>query len=362
MIYFNKLSDEKAAASTVRGANSAIAHHFRHSATHPTASPLVKSARKASGKLAPAPKQRAPLSREHLRALATWCEGNWQGDKRLLRDITLILIAWRGFLRGDEVVSLTGKDVTLVVYTQDVLEEHTELKPPKEGYRGLTRVRRTQAIPRELFGKAILHVFISSDKTNPQKQKPKADRAGKMILIGPDTDEVLCPVRWFRRWKAVRTSIMFEETPLFHSLDVKTANAKGKDESQVALSKGTVNHIVKNRLKEVGIDANALNIGGHSLRAGGATDAAQRGVDLSLLKKHGRWKSDAVFLYLRDDVGDELEFNVTAGGLAASVPAEDADDSAAVPQPRSYQGATKELPSSSTARAGNANGTGTGCA
>ena len=42
------------------------------------------------------------------------------------------------------------------------------------------------------------------------------------------------------------------------------------------------------------IDLNSKKIGLHSLRAGGATAAANLGVSDRLFQKHGRWKSERV--------------------------------------------------------------------
>ena len=53
---------------------------------------------------------------------------------------------------------------------------------------------------------------------------------------------------------------------------------------------------------------------GHSARADGATDAIRRGVDLKIVKDHGRWRSDAVFLYIQDDTAARLQVSVALGG------------------------------------------------
>ena len=50
-----------------------------------------------------------------------------------------------------------------------------------------------------------------------------------------------------------------------------------------------------------------VNIGIHSLRAGGATVAANSNVDERCLKRHGRWKSDtAKDGYIVDSLGKRL--------------------------------------------------------
>jgi len=64
---------------------------------------------------------------------------------------------------------------------------------------------------------------------------------------------------------------------------------------------------VKRWLKRIGV--NPKEYGSHSLRRGGTT-AAAKNVPTHLLKRHGRWRSDAVFLYIEDDLAQQL--SVTA--------------------------------------------------
>ena len=56
--------------------------------------------------------------------------------------------------------------------------------------------------------------------------------------------------------------------------------------------------------------------GGHSARAGGATAAAVAEVDLRLIKRQGRWKSDAVFIYIHDDTNTMLALCEALGGIS----------------------------------------------
>ena len=71
------------------------------------------------------------------------------------------------------------------------------------------------------------------------------------------------------------------------------------------LSASTPCHIVKSRLPaEIGIDSSGY--GSHSCRRGGAAAAVAANVDLHLVKRHGNWKSDAVYLYVVDSVKARL--------------------------------------------------------
>ena len=59
------------------------------------------------------------------------------------------------------------------------------------------------------------------------------------------------------------------------------------------------------RLKEV---CGEINIGLHSLRAGGASMAARASVNERCWKRHGRWKSDlAKDGYVQDSIENRLE-------------------------------------------------------
>ncbi len=81
--------------------------------------------------------------------------------------------------------------------------------------------------------------------------------------------------------------------------------AKGARRSVMeGLSSSTPCHIVKNRLTEIGVDSS--NYGSHSCRRGGVTAAVAASVDFHLVKRHGNWKSDAVYLYVVDSVKARL--------------------------------------------------------
>jgi hypothetical protein len=69
----------------------------------------------------------------------------------------------------------------------------------------------------------------------------------------------------------------------------------------------TINGRVKAMLKMIGMSAKDVKAyGSHSCRRGGATRASQQNVPVNLLKRHGNWKSDAVFVYIDDSIGQKL--------------------------------------------------------
>ena len=73
----------------------------------------------------------------------------------------------------------------------------------------------------------------------------------------------------------------------------------------VRMGSKTPNHRVKDLLRRIGVDP--TQYGSHSCRKGGCSKAAAAGVELRVLKRHGRWKSWAVFLYIHDSVKKKLE-------------------------------------------------------
>ena len=78
------------------------------------------------------------------------------------------------------------------------------------------------------------------------------------------------------------------------------------------LSYTRVREILLEALKNIGLDPKLF--GTHSLRSGGATDAANAGVPDRLFKKHGRWRSEgAKDGYVKDNVRQLLRVSQSLG-------------------------------------------------
>ncbi len=90
--------------------------------------------------------------------------------------------------------------------------------------------------------------------------------------------------------------------PLFHKLEGD------------ALSAATLRCLIKEETGKIGLDPKEY--GGYSTRSGGATTMIKNGVELRVLQKHGRWKSDAVFVYLRDNAVDLFNAQMVGFGAA----------------------------------------------
>ena len=125
-----------------------------------------------------------------------------------------------------------------------------------------------------LYAPRLLRVRLKASKTDPF-------RAGVDVFIGR-TDDDLCPV-------AAMLAYM-----------VKRGNGPGpffvfRDGS--SLTRPRLVTEVKQALTKAGVDSSRYS--GHSFRSGAATTAAERGVEDSVIKMLGRWKSSAYQRYVR---------------------------------------------------------------
>jgi site-specific recombinase XerD len=179
-----------------------------------------------------------------------------------LRDRALLLVDYFGLLRRSEVVSLRIEDITF---------DHDQRC-----------------------------MFI-------QLRQSKTDQAGLgHALPYPELDEAfaaICPVRALRAWLgALESEFDVTEGWLFRRV---TRWGKLVD-NDAPLTDQVVNTMVKTLAAKVGIPAKQISAHA-ALRAGMATQLDRDGVAFSVIKRAGRWKSDAVASgYIRRDDKDLL--------------------------------------------------------
>ena len=65
------------------------------------------------------------------------------------------------------------------------------------------------------------------------------------------------------------------------------------------ISKGWLRQAIKAAVRSIGLNPRLFS--GHSLRAGGATDLFALRVPYGIIKRLGRWKSEAFLIYYRDE-------------------------------------------------------------
>ena len=181
-----------------------------------------------------------------------------------VRLATACLLAYAGFLRADELISLHPCDI-------DIAAE-----------------------------RMLIH--ITHSKTDQFRQ-------GDQVPIAR-TGNNTCPVAMLERYLQVAQIPMGSKEFLFRPITkTKTGErlrASGK------LSYSTLRELFKKKLTELGYPA--AEFGLHSLRAGGATAAANAGVPDRLFKRHGRWRSDsAKDGYIEDSTVKRLSVSKSIG-------------------------------------------------
>ena len=121
---------------------------------------------------------------------------------------------------------------------------------------------------------SIIQLTIKQSKTDPFRQ-------GVNIYLG-STGTTLCPVAALLKFLLIRGS---HPGVLFHYRD------------QSPLTKNKFTSSFRDILTRSGIDSSQYS--GHSFRIGAASTAAANGVEDSVIKTLGRWKSSAYLVYVR---------------------------------------------------------------
>ena len=167
-----------------------------------------------------------------------------------LRNFALVTIMFAGFLRRAEVANLRTEDV-------EFADEHIILQ-------------------------------ISSSKTDQSG-------TGAKVKIARGQRKATCPARALELYLA---KAGIKSRYLFRTCTAAKATRCG-------LSVNRVNEIVKEMVAMVGLDP--AKFSSHSARRGGATSAAAAGNPARLIKRHGRWKSEAVNAYIDDSLDNQLK-------------------------------------------------------
>jgi integrase len=245
------LEERKLSRGTINNTiTSAVADIFRFSKESPTRDPLVIAVKKVVVSKTKASEGKLPLPRALLEKMI---RAGTPSEKDI-RDLFMFIIMFGGLLRESEVVGLKKEEVWI---------DYDELQGE------------------------VLYIFVN-------KSKRDQERRGDTIVLAACPGSPLCPVQWFKLYTRVARSTEF----FFHSTFVKAGR----------LANSTPNGILKDWLRLMGLSDKEIALyGSHSLRKGGATAASAARVRVHLLKRHGRWKSDAVFIYIVDPLVARLE-------------------------------------------------------
>ena len=179
--------------------------------------------------------KKEPVSTDMLLALVESL-----GDNPSLSDVRLVeacLLSFASFLRYDELAKLRCCDIT--------------------------------------FGSTYMEVHIVSSNTDQYRQGDSV----VVVRSGSPT----CPVAMLERYFSMATLTKESKLRLFRGI-ISTKNGE-RLRSQGGLSYTCLRELFLQRLTSLGFDAKQFGL--HSLRAGGASTAAQAGVRDRLFKRHG---------------------------------------------------------------------------
>lgn len=257
-MYFTRLLDEGKSDNVVSSAFYAIKWvHNINGFTDPTENSIVKQLLESAKRISSKPVQKkdvlTPDMFQNLCSRYKDCT-----DIIDLRDISMIMLAYAGFMRINEVCNLHCNDV--------------QFKPD------------------------YLLLTVKNSKTDVY-------RKGSEIVIAKGTS-FACPYSILSRYMSVANLTVqsddFLFKPAFRSKNVSALINKNKK-----LSYTRAKECIVDKLKLVGPD---LNLGTHSLRASGATTVANSAnVSERCLKRHGRWKTEtAKDGYVEDSLQSRL--------------------------------------------------------
>jgi integrase len=273
----NKLGKQAADASAVQVAQylSAIAEQGKAAASIQTALAALKWARKITGasdwteapfvkmvtaglmkQVARPTRRKEPITLAQIEKICATGQGENSKLARLRRKC-IFLIGFTGFFRADEMINLKRKNVTW----------------PQKGK------------------------FVEI-----QVEKSKCDqlRGGRTVHIHKAENPRICPVRMVARM--MRKQREGPEDRVFQGLrKIKGGHAY----SSKKVSYNLLRNVVQRGMAAIGEDPK--NFGTHSLRAGGATAAAQANIEPRLVQRHGRWaRMESMNAYVQDALVDKL--------------------------------------------------------
>ena len=186
-------------------------------------------------------------------------------DLTVVRDLAYIVICFCAFLRYDEVSSLKCKNVSL-----------------KNGY---------------------VKLYI-------EKSKNDQFRNGMEVVVS-ELSSICCPVKALQKYIRLAKIDLKSDSFLFKPL-YKAKKRAGLIKTNKKISYTRAREAVLFRFREI---CPKLNLGLHSLRAGGATSAANsRIVNERCLQRHGRWRaSSSKDGYIKDSLESRLNVSQNLG-------------------------------------------------
>ena len=264
VLYLQHLAETTRSKAATEEAVYALAWaHNMGGITSPTDNPFVKTALEGLRRTLAKPiEKKEPITVDMLRAMVQ--DAKEHDTLSNVRLTTACLLAFAGFLRFSELVNIRACDLT--------------------------------------FSDCLVKLYLPRSKTDQL-------RKGNEVVIAR-TESETCPVsmleQYMRMAKIPKDSRLF----LFRHITRTKEGERLKDGG--VLSYSTLRDLFRAKVKQLGYPAEKFGL--HSLRAGGATAAANADVPDRLFKRHGRWKSEnAKDGYIDDSVEKRLSVTKQIG-------------------------------------------------
>jgi integrase len=265
--------DKHVSAQTLTAALAAIADHIRYditSAYNPCSDRRVQHMKATLVPFAKAARQKKEISWDQLTAIHTATV--IAGDMLSQRDSCMFMLAYFGFLRISEIVRMD--------------RNHISVEGNQHGRN------------------SIMRVYVDPRCKNDKERKGHE----RLIHQRGSNDGQHCMIRQMRSYLA---SMELQRAPSALSA-MSTSQPLFTTDDGARMQNDTPRGRLKHWMRVIGV-TDAERYGFHSLRAGGATDAARAGTDIRHIKQHGNWKSNAVELYIRPNINDRLRVSNALG-------------------------------------------------
>lgn len=260
------------ACTTVKSTISALAHWHKSKHLDPTAyvrtpdnNDLLKAMEISAGPSG-LPTRKEGMRRDLLRLLIAHMSHleRTEPDMKAMytRDKAWLLLGYFGMLRRSEIIALQVGDITF-----------PRTQGPKAPY---------------------LELNIRSSKTDRKGH-------GAKITITATSKDNIPILQIVQRWHNLRLSAKAKPTdPLFTQwdLDNYAPGPKALKNGQALASRLKL-YLTALKTAHPRLTVNPAAYGMHSLRRGGVVAAWLAGVDIEKIKSHGRWRSDAVRVYMQ---------------------------------------------------------------
>ena len=269
-LYLTDIGNSAQSPSPINSAIASIswAHRMANFTFDPTKANIVKNTHEGLKRILAKPtKKKEPIELCHIQKMVEF----YGMDKSInnlmnIRTLTMILISYAGFLRFSELVNIQLSHLT--------------------------------------FKLSHLQIYIPNSKTDQYRQ-------GNSVVIAR-TNSPTCPVNMMELYlKLVNAYSYGNSVYVFRNLS-KTKDGFKFRSMNVPMTYSRVREIILEALKPFVGDISKYCI--HSLRAGGATVAANSGLADRLFKRHGRWKSEtAKDGYILDSLSSKLSVSKSLG-------------------------------------------------